>query len=57
MRQSKQRREALSDLARARLLSRAHEPLFFAEWDRTPMIHYELDPPRCSNMVPFPPDL
>jgi uncharacterized protein YqjF (DUF2071 family) len=43
--------------AMGRLLSLPHEPLFFADWDRTLMLHYEVAPEVLRPHVPFPLDL
>lgn len=43
--------------ARARLLAHPGEPLFVADWERTLMIHYEVDPAALAKHVPFPLDL
>ena len=43
--------------AMARLLAAPHEPLLFADWDRTLMIHYEIDPEILRPFVPFPLDV
>jgi uncharacterized protein YqjF (DUF2071 family) len=48
---------ALSDAARERLLSRRGEPLFFADWERVLMIHFEVDPEALQWDVPFQLDL
>ena len=47
----------LSQKARARLLSLRGEPLFIADWLRTLMIHYEVEPAALQRIVPFPLDL
>ncbi len=52
-----EQRETLSELARERLLSLRHEPLFLADWERVLMIHYEVDPGLLRRIVPFPLDL
>jgi len=43
--------------ALGRLLAVPHEPLLFADWDRTLMLHYEIDPEVLRPFVPFPLDL
>lgn len=43
--------------ARARLLAHRGEPLLVADWERTLMIHYEVDPVALARCVPFPLDL
>ncbi|MEJ1972658.1 MAG: DUF2071 domain-containing protein [Lacunisphaera sp.] len=43
--------------AMGRLLAVPREPLFFADWDRTLMLHYEIDPAILRPFVPFPLDL
>jgi uncharacterized protein YqjF (DUF2071 family) len=43
--------------AKRRLLSRAGEPLFFADWDRALFLHFEVDPEALQREVPFPLDL
>src|SRR5262245_22812466 len=48
---------SLSDIARERLLSLPGEPLFIADWMRTLMIHYEVEPAALQQVVPFPLDL
>lgn len=48
---------SLSETARARLLSLRGEPLFIADWLRTLMIHYEVEPPALQQVVPFQLDL
>lgn len=40
-----------------RLLALPREPLFFGDWDRTLMLHYEVDPEALAPHVPFPLDL
>ena len=53
-----QRVEAsLSESARERLLSLPVEPLFIADWMRTLMIHYEVEPAALQRVVPFQLDL
>jgi uncharacterized protein len=47
----------LSETARQRLLSLPGEPLFIADWLRTLMIHYEVDPEALQKIVPFQLDL
>jgi uncharacterized protein YqjF (DUF2071 family) len=44
---------AVSDAGRKRLLSLPGEPLFIANWDRTLMIHYEVEPSELRAWVPF----
>src|SRR5204862_103209 len=51
------RRQSLSEAARARLLSLRGEPLFIADWLRTLMIHYEVEPAALQQVVPFRLDL
>jgi uncharacterized protein YqjF (DUF2071 family) len=46
-----------SEVARIRMLSNRGEPLLTADWDRTLMIHYEVDPAALRALVPFPLDL
>jgi uncharacterized protein YqjF (DUF2071 family) len=46
-----------TELARRRLFSRRHEPLFLANWDRALFIHYEVDPAALQRDVPFALDL
>jgi uncharacterized protein YqjF (DUF2071 family) len=43
--------------ALSRLLSVPHEPLLYADWERTLMVHYEIDPVELARHVPFPLDL
>lgn len=45
------------ELARRRLFSRSHEPLFIANWDRALFFHYEADPAALQREVPFALDL
>ena len=40
-----------------RILTHANDPLFYADWDRMLMIHYEVDPAALRPYVPFPLDL
>src|SRR4051812_8374514 len=47
----------LSRAARARLAAHRGEPLLTADWDRTLMVHYEVDPAALRPFVPFPLDL
>jgi uncharacterized protein YqjF (DUF2071 family) len=47
----------LSDVARIRMLANRGEPLLTADWERTLMIHYEVDPASLRPCVPFPLDL
>ena len=47
----------LSMAARSRLLSRRGEPLLIADWDRALMLHFEVDPERLQQTVPFELDL
>jgi uncharacterized protein YqjF (DUF2071 family) len=42
-----------SAAARQRLLSLPGEPLFISDWERTLMIHYEVDAVRLQAVVPF----
>ena len=44
---------ALSEVARCRLLSRPGEPLFYADWERVLMIHFEVDSKALQRDVPF----
>lgn len=48
---------SLSEAARKRLLSLPREPLFIANWQRTLMIHYEVEPAALQRVVPFQLDL
>jgi uncharacterized protein YqjF (DUF2071 family) len=48
---------SLSESARERLLSLPGEPLFIADWMRTLMIHYEVEPAALQRVVPFQLDL
>jgi uncharacterized protein YqjF (DUF2071 family) len=48
---------SLSEIARERLLSLPGEPLFIADWMRTLMIHYEVEPAALQQVVPFQLDL
>jgi uncharacterized protein YqjF (DUF2071 family) len=58
VRSSIERVEAsLSEIARERLVSLPGEPLFIADWMRTLMIHYEVDPVALQQVVPFQLDL
>jgi uncharacterized protein YqjF (DUF2071 family) len=50
-------RQSRSETARDRLLSLRGEPLFIADWLRTLMIHYEVEPAALQRVVPFPLDL
>ncbi|HWA24967.1 MAG TPA: DUF2071 domain-containing protein [Lacunisphaera sp.] len=43
--------------ALSRMLSVPNEPLLYADWERTLMIHYEVDPVELAAHVPFPLDL
>jgi len=43
--------------ARARMLGRPGDPLLTADWERTLMIHYEVDPAELAKCVPYPLDL
>lgn len=47
----------LSGHARKRILSVPREPLFLADWERTLMIHLEVEPAALQKVVPFPLDL
>jgi uncharacterized protein YqjF (DUF2071 family) len=49
--------KSLSESVRKRLLSLPGEPLFIADWLRTLMIHYEVDPAALQRVVPFQLDL
>jgi uncharacterized protein YqjF (DUF2071 family) len=51
------RSQSHSEAARKRLLSLPREPLFIADWQRTLMIHYEVDPAALQQIVPFQLDL
>jgi len=51
------REEAAPNCPRMRMLAHAGEPLLVADWDRTLMIHYEVDPAALAACVPFPLDL
>jgi uncharacterized protein YqjF (DUF2071 family) len=51
------RRQSQSAAARERLLLLRGEPLFIADWLRTLMIHYEVDPVALQRAVPFELDL
>ena len=57
MREIEEQRETISELARERLLSLPHEPLFLADKERVLMIHYGVDPELLQPIVPFPLDL
>src|SRR6266404_7917790 len=46
-----------SEAARRRLLSVPGEPMFIADWDRSLMIHYEVDGVALQRKVPFELDL
>jgi uncharacterized protein len=48
---------SLSEIARTRLLSLRGEPLFIADWLRTLMIHYEVEPAALKRVVPFQLDM
>lgn len=48
---------SLSDAARRRMFSLPFEPLFLADWLRTLMIHYQVDPAALQQVVPFELDL
>lgn len=48
---------ALSDQAKARLVSAQGGPLMISDWLRTLMIHYEVDPGAFAPLVPFDLDL
>src|SRR5678816_2069376 len=48
---------SLSETARRRMLSRPGEPVLIADWLRTLMTHYEVDPTALQRVVPFPVDL
>ena len=49
--------ESLSAAARQRMLQTRGEPLFYANWDRALMVHYEADPDALQRCVPFELDL
>src|SRR6516164_11488947 len=46
-----------SAAARRRILSQRGEPLFLAAWERTLMIHFEVDAERLQRDLPFHLDL
>lgn len=48
---------APTELARARMLAKGHRPLLLADWDRTLMMHFTIDPEVLRPWVPFPLDL
>lgn len=43
--------------AMARMLAVPNEPLLYADWDRTLMVHYAIDPEILRPFVPFPLEL
>ncbi len=47
----------ISEVAKRRLLSVRGEPLFFADWERAVFIHYEADPLKLQQCVPYEVDL
>ena len=49
--------DAVSQMAKARMLAHLGEPLFYANWDHASFIHYEADPAALQRCVPFPIDL
>lgn len=49
--------QALSSAARERILSTRGEPLFLANWERTLMMHFEVEAGALQKVVPFEPDL
>lgn len=51
------RTETLSASARERILSLPGEPLFLANWERTLMIHFEVEAMALQKVVPFELDL
>lgn len=51
------RHSVLSDLAIAQWKQRREAPLMVSDWDRTLMIHYEVDPAALQPQVPFPLDV
>ena len=48
---------SLSQAARLRMRSRLGEPLFVGDWDRTLMLHLEVDTKELQRVVPFELDL
>lgn len=50
-------RSVLSDRAKAQWKQRRETPLMTSDWDRTLMIHYEVDPDELQPQIPFPLDL
>ncbi len=46
-----------SALSRERVLAMRGEPFFYADWDRTLMLHYEVPPQALQPFVPFELDL
>ena len=51
------RPSTLSDLTLARWKQRREAPLMHSDWDRTLMVHYEVDPADLQPQTPFPLDL
>src|SRR5690349_5865859 len=49
--------KTLSAAGRERMLSLRGEPLFLANWERTLMIHFEVEPAALQKVVPFELDL
>lgn len=46
-----------SQRGRTRILSRAGEPMFYADWDRALFIHYQVESEALQRWVPYPLDL
>lgn len=46
-----------SDIAQRRMLSQRGEPLFFADWMRVLMLHFEVDAAALQRVVPYQLDL
>lgn len=51
------RRTVLSDHALVGWKQRREAPLMHSDWDRTLMVHYEVDPAELQPQIPFPLDL
>ena len=51
------RPSVLSDRAKAQWKQRREAPLMLSDWDRTLMIHYEVDPDELQPQIPFDLDL
>lgn len=51
------RRSVLSDRALAGWKQRREVPLMCSDWDRTLMVHYQVDPAELQPQIPFPLDL